>query len=437
MNALVVIPALIHKYTFSAPLAWLFGHHSDRVKGVYSSDLNRQLVRQYDFFIVELNWFIELYEFGLIVRFIRRHNRKARILFGGMHSQLRYREIFGAFDVDYFIKGDNELPIARLLEGDDPHSIPNMVGRDFENEHSWCFRREDFSGLEFNLDWFPDYALRWSEYPEPEKDIDSKFDRLPLLPRYREKAGCTTPLEYRWRVPPKGGRYHLPMLITGRGACPVVHKGCEYCMGSKTGLMNELYRRPSLVMDNDTLIGLLRKIERKFTQVTLFINSAEQYDLSGLSFNLEATIEYDTFHRAGDVRKVLPAFRSARLHIGLSTEGMVGGTVRDDIASLQELEDATHRVYFFAPPSEAAPRNIPEERRLHDEYIFPPWAYWNFYTDARKAMRRSRQWYLSTDLDNFYLPVQRVVMWIVRFLFRRVLFIAGRAGIIDLRKLMT
>ena len=259
MQTLIVIPSLMHKYTFSAPLAWLFSDHADQVKGTYSFALTKDIVKKYDHFVVELNWFIELYEFELITRLIKRHNKKAVILFGGLYSQLKYQEIFRNSPVDYFIKGDNELPIKQWLDGADPRTIPNMVGRDFENEQSYIFQQRDYKHLDFNLDWFPDYAERWKEYPEPDKDLEPCFDELPLLPKYWERPGQKAALDLRWRVPPKGGRYHLPMLITSRGGCPAAHEGCDYCMGSKIEAMHAIYKRPTLVMDNDTLVHLLKK----------------------------------------------------------------------------------------------------------------------------------------------------------------------------------
>lgn len=437
MNVLVIIPSLMHKYSFSSPLAWLFSNHIDRVTGCYSFSLTRDIVCRYDFFIVELNWFIELYEFGLIVRFIKKYNPDARILFGGIHSQLKYKEIFQTYDVDYFIKGDNELPIGMFLEGVDPRTIPNMVGRDFENEQTYFFRQGEFTTLEFNLDWFPEFSDRWNEFPEPEKDVPTRFDKLPIMPRYWEPFGSVVPIEYRWRIPPKGGRYHLPMLITGRGACPVVHKGCDYCMGSKTTVMNDLFKRPSLVMENATLIHLLRKIEKKFDKVSIFINTRCSYDFTGHHFNLDATIEFDTYHNLDDVQKVISAFRTARLHMGLYTEGLVGSTVRTDIDAFRRLEDDNHRIYFFAHPDEARTREIPEERRLYAENIFPYWADWKYYTDSRKAILRSRRWYWSTGQVNLYPPPRKIMVKISGFFIRRLLFLLGKSGIVDLKKMIT
>jgi len=74
------------KFSFSAPLAWLFSDNIDKVKGIYSSGLNTTIVKQYKSFIVELNWFVELHEFTLIVEFIKKHNPDSVIMFGGLSN---------------------------------------------------------------------------------------------------------------------------------------------------------------------------------------------------------------------------------------------------------------------------------------------------------------------------------------------------------------
>jgi len=157
MKTLVIIPTLLLDCSFSAPLAWMFAKHADRVKGVYGFELTRDMVLEHEQFIVELNWFVELHEFGLIVDFIRRNNRSAKILFGGMYAGIRHREIFQRYDVDHFILGDNELPIGLFVESVAPREIPNCVGRDFANPISYAFTEDQYGDLDFDLSRFPSY----------------------------------------------------------------------------------------------------------------------------------------------------------------------------------------------------------------------------------------------------------------------------------------
>jgi hypothetical protein len=434
MKTLVIIPSLQHKYTFSAPLAWLFGNHVEYVDGTYSFSLDKDLVKKYDQFIVELNWFIELYEFQLITKFIKKHNPNSSILFGGQYSQLKYKEIFEHAPVDYFIRGDAEVPIQHFVEGEDPRKIPNMIGRDFENPQSYIFQQEDYPNLEFNLDWFPDFEKRWPDFPAPGADVEPDFSMMPLLPKYWERPGRKLPPRLQWRVPPRGGRYHLPMLITARGSCPVSHDGCEYCMGSKTELGRSIYKRPPVILDNETCILLLKKIEKKFEQVSIYINTPFSYDFSHERFDLDATIEIDSKSTAEDASKILHAFRSTRLHTALYEEGLVGSEIRKNIEKYDTIEDESHKVYFFASPEDAANHQIPPHRRLYSELLFPAWAHWSFYNDRKNALARSRSWYFVTGQSNLYPVPRQILMRVFQFLFVRIAFILHHFKIIDLKK---
>ncbi|MFZ6030370.1 MAG: hypothetical protein ACOYYS_21890 [Chloroflexota bacterium] len=434
MQTLVVIPSLMHKYSFSAPLAWLFSGHLDRVKGVYSVTLNEEIVKQYDRFIVELNWFIELVEFELIVRFIKKHNPKAVILFGGLYSQLKYAEVFANTPVDYFIKGDNELPIRQFLDGVDPRRIPNMVGRDFENEQSYIFQQEEFKDLEFSLDWIPDYARHWEGSAAPDDHLSPNYDELPRYPKYWEKPGEKIAPELRWRVPSRGGRYHLPMLITGRGECQAVHPGCDYCMGAKSQVMRTIYGRPARVMDNDTLVDHLHRLEKKFDKISLFINTPCTYDFRGHRFDLEATIEIDSPNTAQDVARILPAFRKAIVHTAIYQEGLLGKVTRSDIAAYQALEDENHKVYYFAFDEDALASAVPRERRLYAEVIFPAWADWAFYNVRANALKKSREWYFATGQTNLYPLPRQMVMRLTRPVITNLLYALHKLKLVDMKK---
>ncbi|HNT73857.1 MAG TPA: hypothetical protein PKH77_02440 [Anaerolineae bacterium] len=436
MQTLVIIPSLMHKYSFSAPLAWMFSDHVAQVRGIYSIDLNKAVVKAYDSFIVELGWFIELVEFDLIVRFIRKHNKKATILFGGLYAQLKYREIFANSPVDYFIKGDNEVPIKHYLDGVDPRAIPNMVGRDFENERRYVFQQEDYKSLEFNLDWFPDYFKYLAGAALPDDEMDLRFDEMPLFPRYLEKPGENLAPERRWRVPPRGGYHYLPMLLTARGECPIAHAGCEYCLGSRKELLCSIYGRRTLIMDNETLIYHLHKIEKKFSRASIVIGNKFDYDFRGHFFDLEVTIEADYFNRPEDIAKILPAFRQAKVHTTLYEDTLTCKKVRDaaEIAAFQALEDENHQVYFLAFGNDAEASAIPKQRQLHAEVILPHWTNYDFYDDRANALRKSREWYFLTGQTNLYPLPRRISTRLIRSIAFRVAYLLNKAKLIDLSK---
>ncbi len=281
-KALVIIPTSKPNYEigFSAPLSWLFSKNVHNVKGIFSFQLTPKLISSYDYFIIELNWFTELYEFGLIVDYIKSHNKKAKILFGGIHSQLKYKMIFDNYDVDYFIKGDNELPIQMFLDGDNIRNIPNFVSRSFENDIEYTFREEDYDNLDFNLDWFPDYF------------------------RFLEKINLES----------DAGAFINPIIFSSKG-CATAHEGCDYCFGSKLNVYKSCYNREPVIADNDQLIKLLRKAEKKFNRLTLYINSPCDYDFSGIKLDIDAVIEIDSKVSMEQIKNLLFAFKKARMFL--------------------------------------------------------------------------------------------------------------------------
>jgi hypothetical protein len=358
MATLVVVPTLMLDGSFSAPLAWMFSGCADRVSGVYGFELDRELVLAHDRFIVELSWFIEIHEFGLIVAFIRRHNPAAEILFGGMYAGIHYREILRRHAVDYFIRGDNEEPIRQFVGGVPAREIPNCVGRDFENPIDYLFRESDYAGLDFDLDWFPGY--------------------------------------FRHRNPDE--LFQLPHLITCKGGCDAVHDGCDYCMAAKHGFLRELYGRPPLRMPHASLMSQLRKIERKFKQASLYLIHAEEYGFEGQRFDLDVTIEIDSRTSASQVAALFRAFRKVFLLVSAYDEGISGATFRKGLYDeLVRLEDPAHQVRFYVFRKDAGAANIPRDHVVFSDLAFPEAADWRFYSDLDKATDFSRRFYQTCE----------------------------------------
>ncbi len=368
--------------------------------------------------ILEINWFIELYEFGQIVNFIRKHNKNCQILFGGLYAQISYKRIFKEMDVDYFIKGFSEKPMQMFLDGDEPCSIPNMVGRDFENEVTYTFKLDDYKNTQYNLDWFPDYFKYWSLFPEPDLDMDMDFSNMPLYPPYHYPKKMKDPAK-AFRVPPRGGRYHLPMLITSRGHCSSVHEGCESCMGSKTKVLKEVYNSDCVVMDNDTLKQELHKISEKFEFGSLYINSKCNYDLTGEHFPIELTVEFDCEVSPIQLSKIIHSFRKVNVHLVLYKKGHQLGhndKIHRQVKDFLAMENDHCKIYFFAFKRDADRAGLPQKNRMYADFIFPKWAAWEFYTNYQNAYKFSKNWFYFTRQYNLFPPPKRLIMWAVVYL---------------------
>ncbi len=364
MKFLIIIPVTKVNYEtgFSAPLAWLFSKHTDRISGIYSFELTEEHIKSFNIFIIELNWYVELYEFTLIVDFIKKRNKEAKILFGGLFASMFYRKIFKNFDVDYYIKGDNELPLEMFLTGKSPKEIPNFIGRDFEQEITYTFKGEDFKDLEFNLDWFPSYFKYIGNNPFPARDVRG---------------------------------YYLPMIITSKGGCTVPHEGCDYCMGSRHKELMEIYGRKPVIIDNNSLIILIKKIEKKYDIFSIYVTSEFNYDFSGEFFNITAWIEIDCPVTEKEIKNIFKAFREAYLLIPVYEEGIMGDKIID-YKKLLTIEDEKHRIKFAAYSYHTdILKDIPKKNILFnlDTIFAPAWAHWDVYTDFDLAFKNSRTTY--------------------------------------------
>jgi hypothetical protein len=352
VRALVIIPSAINNYTFSAPLAWLFSAHTRNVRGVYGFELNDRIIRKYNCFILELNWFYELEEFRRVVERIKSVNKHSVILFGGLYAALKHKTIFEWCPVDYYIQGDNEYPLQLFLNSENPKSIPNFIGRNFKNPVEYVFTKKDYDKLEFNLDWFPSYF------------------------RYCDPAAP----------------YQLPMIFTTKGGCTTAHEGCDYCLGSRSSVLRKIYHRPSIIMSNGTLMMLLKKIERSFKRATIFISSAYNYDFSNNYFDLDVTFEIFSKPPLDKVQEIFSAFRKCRLHLGIYKKGLMGHRTVKDFLSVLKYEDKDHVIKFAAYDKHRNKHMIPADHFIDSGEIFPWWTHFNYYMDFKKALKFSQRY---------------------------------------------
>lgn len=409
-------------------MAWLFSGYQDRVTGIYSEAVTKDILSKYDTFIVEINWFVELYEFSLITQLIKKVKPQSKILFGGLYGQLKYREIFQFAKVDYFIKGFNEKPMQRFLNGENPRDIPNFVGRDFENDTTLLLNKDDLRELIYDLSWFPDYFDNWAKYPAPNIDLDPDFSSMPLYPSYNYPKVMSNP-EKEFRIPSKGGRYHLPMIITSRGGCSSIHEGCDYCMGAKVVANKAIYNQVPLIYDNDTLISHLTQISKEFPHMTLYINSPFEYDFSNHFFDIDCTIEIDTVVTPLQLKRIVHSFRESKVHLALYEKGHHGKKVLQNYKDFLEVEDENHKIYFFSFKEDAESMNIPHHRRLYSEFVFPKWTEWKFYNDFEKAYAYSKRFYFITRQYHLYPQPMRIFLYIRNHIILLILFILNKLGL--------
>lgn len=379
MKALVVIPGVKTNYEvgFSAPLAWLFSKHINHVTGIYSSNLNRETVRAFDTFIVELNWFTELYEFSLIVHAIKSLNPRARILFGGLFASIMPETIFRHYDVDFFIQGDNELPMQLFLDDCPPLEIPNFVGRNFQSRKRYIFTSKDFETLEYNIDWFPEYLKRRSEPSATESVI----------------------------------RYALPMIITTKSGCSCIHEGCDYCMGAQVDVIRKIYGRPPLVMTDLNLKNAIAQVSRKYKDYSIYINSQYQYAFDGCRYDGVAHVEIDSRISLHEIQSLFSCFGKCDLHLPIYTEGVMGNSIINEYQAMLELQDEDHSILFHAYTYHRDQfKGIPDKNVKYnlDTAFSPGWANWKTYSLYDMALLNSKKLYEHAVQNRFecFVPDQ-------------------------------
>jgi len=312
------------------------------------------MVQTHDRFIVELNWFIQLYEFGLVVNFIRKHNATAQILFGGLYASILPEEIFRRFPVDFTIRGDNEWPIQQYLDGVPPRDITNFMGRGFTNPIGYVFSEKDYLSLNLNLDWFPSYF------------------------RYRDPRNL----------------FLAPHIVTAKGGCNAAHAECAHCMGAQLDELRRIYGRPPIVMSETSLFHLLSNADNGFKEASLFITKADHYDFTNKRFDLDVTIEIDAPVTMPQAKAILRAFRKVFLLIPIYGEGIMGSEIEPTrYQDLIGLEDKDHLVRFYVLQKDARDSKVPRDHVVYSEFACPESAGWNYYTRIDAATELSQRFY--------------------------------------------
>jgi len=268
---LIIIPLSKMSYFsgFSAPMQWIFTPLLDKYKFITCYSNNPHLDKYIElsqFSIIELNWYTELYEFTKIIQYIKS-KKKIPILFGGLFANQFYKQIFEISDVDYFIKGDIELPIRELIckyfTNQLLKNIPNLTTREFDNQITWKFSQNDFYNIQYSLEWFPEYKFKLKN------NLLGKRDNY---------------------------IYAMPLFITGKSGCSCSVKkddSCKVCFGS-TNLVNSLYNRSTIDMQAKHLDFLIKNIQNdNYSTISIYDNT-KNFDWNNLDYyNKEVNIEID------------------------------------------------------------------------------------------------------------------------------------------------
>ncbi len=348
LKALVIVPIAKHWNMLgtSAPMCWMFTKYSVKeVLGIYAFNLTRDDILSTDKFIIELNWQTEIYEVQELCKQIKSINNNAKILVGGITAAIRIEELFKEIDFDYFIQGDNELPIQQFIDGIEPEKTSNMMGRSFKNKISYIFKEEDFYNLRLSLEWFPSYKYYINEFG------------------YSDESS-----------------FRNPIIITAKSGCLCQHNGCEYCYGFYPEEIVKNFSRLPIKMPNKALINILKDCEKKFKKITIYANSDFDYDLGDNFFNIEVKMEIDSYVQPQVLKKFMYSFKGCISFLSIHEEGIMGKKIINNIDDFMLINSNNYTVTFAAYKHEEFDEIFKHhiKTKLNNGFA-PRWAYFSKY----------------------------------------------------------
>jgi len=366
-NCLIVIPVTKPSYSlgFSAPMSWIFSDF--KISSSYSFLLSDELIKNYEYFIIELNWITEFYEVTKIIEYIKKINKNNKILIGGLFSTIHYKNLIKYFDIDYFIKGYNEKPMKQFLAGEKISKIENIVTKNFENDTSYILDLNEWNNIKIDLSWNNIYC-----------DFLSNIENLQNFKYY----------EYIKQDEDLKG-FILPMIITSRGKCFSIHEGCEYCLGKR-----EIYS--PIYLKNEVLHNIIKNI--LYNNITLYFTTPiELYNFKNIYYDKNAFIEIDSFIKDYDkLKDMLYSFKQVACNIPISRNGIMGNKVYsyEELKLISSIQDDKHKIKFIAyddiynNEEENYKNNISIHKVLH---VFnPEYANYNSYIDINIAYQNSK-----------------------------------------------
>lgn len=170
-----------------------------------------------DFVCMPLHWHFQSYDVIEAARKIKKECPGTRIVLGGFTASYFAKEILENFGfVDLIVRGDAEIPLLNIAEGNDYEKIPNLAWRDkgkaMLNPLTYRLDAEMLNSLSFT-DFSP--ILHVEEYQRlglPEKDRDNKW-----LFVYNPGIGCNVNCSYC------GGSCSSQKILNGREKAIFAH----------------------------------------------------------------------------------------------------------------------------------------------------------------------------------------------------------------------
>ncbi len=125
----------------------------------------------------------------------------------------------------------------------------------------------------------------------------------------------------------------------------------------------------------------------------------------------------------------MSAFSSSKIHLTLYESGHHGKTIIENVNEFMDLENDKHKIYFFSFKEDAATANIPYEKRLYSEFVFPKWTFWEYYSDFDRAYKYSKRFFFITRQFHLYPQPVRLFLFLKNHLILIILFLLNKVGL--------
>jgi len=296
------LPALINRLPY-------------KIKGFFAEELADKTIRKTKIVIIDLHWFLSLYGAYILCKHIKKVNKNAIIIAGGITASEFYRILIEKFNIDFIIRGDAEIPLRalvyNLMNDLDLNQVPNIAGKDnFSTNWDYCLNQKDLDENNYmDIDFFPSF-------------------RSFVYGIHNSGNGMMIP------------SIMYPCMMVVRG-CPRIYK-CSYCAG---GMHDQfcLFRRENLTRSstrvNDDLTELENNSNIKFVYFTQdLINLYQEEDIDivlNKKFQLKAGLELFNIPKYQNLEKFLNAFEGGTIGFCLA----IHYSQNDDIGDIALLID--------------------------------------------------------------------------------------------------
>lgn len=164
------------------------------VNGYFDNELNTNIIKEAEIAIIDIHWSLSLAGAQKLVVKLREIKKNIIIIAGGITASLYAKHLATAFDIDYIIRGEAEIPLIQLvqaiMDGGDVSKIPNLISKNgLETEWNYCLDEEMYNNNSYyNIDFFPTFKKEMIKAHQ----VNNNQPSITFYPFITSFKGCNT-----------------------------------------------------------------------------------------------------------------------------------------------------------------------------------------------------------------------------------------------------